>query len=218
MRPLLLILPLLLMLGCTAKRPDDAWRYNTATAYKYAEQYFLEGKDSLAVSEFREAEKHAKQSADVIPLARLYLSICALNKAVLLDNGCASYLEVAPYADEPELYSYHALLTGTLENDQLRYLPERYRAFAGALLKQESASIRRLIGQMQPLSSKMIAASLAREHIDDAIMESIIQEASHFGYKRALIAWMTLLASTTADRERAEQLLNRLQIMTRSER
>ncbi len=214
MRTLILTFLLLIMIsGCSTKRPDDAWRYNTATAYKYAEQYFLEGKNALAQSEYRRSESYAKQSADLTPLARLYLSKCALNRSVLLEDACDEYRSISEHSDDPSLPGYFALLSQDFRQKDISSFPPQYQPFAKAYLSKERHAIQKSIANIELLTSQMIAAAIAREYLDDATMETIIERASYFGYKRAVIAWMQQLIDTTDDAEKAARLKQKLSIL-----
>ncbi|MEA3372607.1 MAG: hypothetical protein U9Q62_02835 [Campylobacterota bacterium] len=214
MRTLILTVVLLIMTaGCSTKRPDDAWRYNTATAYKYAEQYFLEDKTALAKSEYNQAESYAKQSADLTPLTRLYLSKCALNRSVLLEDACDEYQSIAHHSDDPSLSSYFALLNQNVRQEEISALPSQYRSFAKAYLAKNRHAIQKSIADIEPLTSQMIAASTARSYLDDMTIEMIIERASYFGYKRAVIAWMQQLIDTTDDDKKAALLKQKLSVL-----
>jgi len=215
MRTLLLLSLIFFITGCSTKRPDNAWQYDAAASAKYAERYFLEGRYLLSQGEFRRAEKNAKQSGNMTPLARLYLGKCALNRSVLLEDDCREYTDIAALSDENELKSYYALLSGTLSAGEINDVPDQYRIFAAAYLKGDKKSIRKALENITPLTSKMVAASLSQEYLDEQIIESIIAEASHLGYRRAVIAWMRHLLSITKDEKKRNILKHKIGILTK---
>ena len=216
MKPLWTFVALILLGGCTVKSPDNAWRHYAAASAEQAERYFLEGKPLLAKSAFRRAETHASQSADLGALARIQLQQCALNRAVLLGDDCEEYAKLAPLMHDDTLSSYHALLNGSLKEENIADLPRRYRDFARALAGRNSEKIRKAVTETKPATSMMVAASLAQEHLDDATVESVIDRASYFGYKRAVIAWMEYLAQTTADARKRDLLRQKIEVLTKS--
>jgi hypothetical protein len=209
------VLITLLFAACSTKKPDDAWRYNAVNAYKHAQTYFLEGKSSLAKNDFKRAEAYAKQGADMQMLGRLYLGSCALNKSAFLEDDCKRYSAIADLITDQELTSYHALLTGALSSGQVASLPPQYRTFGTAYLAGDTDAIRKSVAGLSPFPSKAVAAALARDRLDDALVESIIAEASHKGYQRLVIVWMRHLAATTTKPEKARELQKRLDVLER---
>ena len=216
MKPLFALIALILLGGCSVKSPDNAWQHYAAASAEQAERYFLEGKPLLAKSAFRRAETHASQSADLSALARIRLQQCALNHAVLLGDDCEEYAKLSPLVHDETLSSYHALLNGSLKEENIADLPPRYRDFARALAGQNSKKIRRAVAETKPATSMMVAASLAREHLDETTMERVIEKASYFGYKRAVIAWMEHLAQTTKNDDKRELLKQKISVLTES--
>lgn len=215
MRTLSLLVPLILLAftGCTTPQHEDSWRYDAAAATAAYGEGFLKEDWVMVESEAIDAKRSARLSGDLLPLARFYLSRCALNHAVLLDDDCAEYLEVADAAPSEEHDAYYAMLTKQLKKSQVSDLPYRYREFARAWLVQDTQWIRRAIALLEPLQSKMVAASIALEQLDEATVESIIDGASHLGYRRAVIAWMRHLQKMTADASKRERLQKKLELL-----
>ena len=211
----LLLLPLLLLViaGCTTPQHEDSWRYEAAAATKAYGEYYLKEDWVLIESESIQAVRSAKQSADLMPLARFYLSRCALHRAVLLEDDCRDYLETAAVERYDELDAYYAMLEGNLTERRVWDLPYQYRDFARAVLKGDGARIRTAVAAVTPLQSQMVAASLGLEHLDEPLIEAIIDEASRLGYRRAVIAWMRYLEGVSADAAKREKLRNTLKLL-----
>jgi len=204
---------LFVLVGCSVPHHEDQWRYDAAAATRSYGDAFLKGDDIMAASAYEQALVASKQSGDLLPLARFRLTRCALNHAVLIDDDCSAYLEVAPVAPSPELEAYFAMLNGTLRHEQLLLLPPQYRSFFEARLANNPMAASKLLQAVTPLRSKMIAASSAPELLNDATIESIIDDASHFGYRRAVIAWTRYLIRTTSDAGKRTLLQRKLELL-----
>lgn len=209
------LLPFLVLLGaCSTPRHSDQWRYDAAAATQAYGEYFLMDNDVMTASERQQALVASRQSADLLPFARFQLSRCALNRAVLIEDSCEAFREAAPTVHAPDLEAYYAMLTGTLDDAQTALLPVQYRAFARARLATDNAEAQAALRTMTPLRSKMIAASTAPELLDDALVESIIDEASYLGYRRAVLAWMRYQIRTTSNADKKALLQRKLELLT----
>jgi hypothetical protein len=217
MKTLLLLIPALLLTftGCTTPQHEDSWRYDAAAATAAYGEGFLKGDWVMVESEAIDAKRSATQSGDLIPLARFHLSRCALHHAILTDANCTDYLEIAAVEPTDEHDAYYAMLNNSLKKSQVSDLPYRYREFGRAWLAQDPQWIRSAIAALEPLRSKMVAASVALEYLDAPLIRSIIDGASHLGYRRAVIAWMRYLQEVTADASEKEQLQKKLELLER---
>ncbi|MDX1295092.1 MAG: hypothetical protein R3302_02425 [Sulfurimonadaceae bacterium] len=207
---------MILLAGCAAPQHEDAWRYQSAAATKAYGEHFLKDERVQIESNYSQAERTAKQSADLIPLARLYLSQCALNTAVLVDDPCSEFDRISDLHDDSEMKAYYAMLRGTLSSEQVRDLPSRYRSFARAYIEKEAEKIRRAVDGITPLRSRLVAASLVRHYLTDAQLDALISEASHVGYRRAVIAWMRFQMETTTDSDKKLLLERKLELLTKT--
>jgi hypothetical protein len=217
MKPLLLFITALLLTftGCTTPQHEDSWRYDAAAATAAYGEGFLKEDWVMAQSEAIDAKRSARQSGDLLPLARFHLSQCALHHAIMADADCTEYLEIAAVEPSAEHDAYYAMLTKSLKKSQVSDLPYRYREFARAWLAQDQRWIRSAITALEPLQSKMVAASIALDYLDEPLIQSIIDGASHLGYRRAVIAWMRYLQEVTTDTSRKEHLQKKLDLLAK---
>ena len=214
-----MIVPLLIILffaGCSTPQHEDAWRYQAASATEAYGEHFLKDERVQIQSNYSHAERSAKQSADLVPLARLYLSECALNRAVLVDDDCEKFAKTIPMQYDPELTAYYAMLKGTLTQKQVGNLPWRYRSFARAYLAKDAKEIRSTVAAMEPLRSRLVAASLVRDTLQEADIDSLIDAMSYLGYRRALLAWMAYLGDITPDMQKRRRLQQKQELLTRT--
>lgn len=213
MRVIVTTLMILLFAGCSTPQHEDAWRYQAASSTKAYGEHFLKDEKVQIQSNYSHAERSAKQSADLVPLARLYLSECALNRAVLIVDECQKFAQTLPLQNDPELAAYYAMLNGTLDKKQISDLPWRYRDFARAYLAEDSKAIRSSVAALTPLRSRLVAASLVRDRLEEADIEALIEDISYIGYRRALLSWMAYLAATTSDIQKRQLLLEKRKLL-----
>jgi hypothetical protein len=85
---ILLFIFLLQFNGCSFKTPQNKWQFKSVNAFSAYTKNFLSAKDTLAKDDLKRAVNHAKQSANLSQLARIYLGECALNISVGLKDNC----------------------------------------------------------------------------------------------------------------------------------
>jgi len=205
-----------LMNGCNTVSPPNRWQYQSNSAYKNFERYYLEDHADLAAFELERARLYAKQSADLTTLARIELSKCALNTALLKPFSCKEYENVCRMAEDPESQAYYAFLSGTITQESIALLPKQYQNIGSLLMQKNSNLINQEINKITPLTSRMIAAALAIQVLDEGTIENIISDASYLGYKYAVIVWMNLLIERTTDNTKRSLLRQKLQFLMKS--
>jgi len=217
---LLALSGLLFFAACSTPQHEDDWRYQAAGSTQAYAEYFLKEERAMTQSRFSHAERSARRSADLEPLGRLYLTRCALEHAVLQPLHCDLLDDHPLLLEAPGLGAYRALLNGSLKAERIPDLPPQYRDFAAALLRGASGRAEALLPRIEPLSSRLVAASLVRERLDDAAIQALIAEASRLGYRRAVNAWLQQLCRVTGDpgvRERTRETLTLLNPQTPKE-
>lgn len=209
----LLLIALFFILGCSTKSPINNWQYQSVNSYKNFERYFLENRMNLASIELDRARSYASQSADLRTLARIELSSCALHVSVLFEYNCPRYDALKDLIDDKDLDSYASFLSDPLHVKEVSKLPAQYRSFAQSLSSSELSHINTKIQSISPLSSQMIAAALAQDHLNHKSIEKIITSASHHGFKYAVIRWLDFSLQKTSDPQIRESLLMKLKIL-----
>ncbi len=202
MRLLFGVATLLLFVSCSAKNPPYEWRANSALAFASYTQSFLKD-EVIAQGELETAIQSAKSSANLEQLGSIYLGKCALNKAVGISDGCYEYQKIAHLINAPSLDAYYRLLTH--RSISIEALPSHYRAFAQAKTFENLKAI------SKP-TSRLIAASLIKERLTLAQKEEMVQLASQYGYKKAVIFWLqeSLKNSTSTQKSIVKQKIELL--------
>jgi len=189
------------------------WQYKAHNSYQSFERYYLEYKIDLAAIELDRAREYASQSADLSTLAQIELSVCALKVALLEPYSCPRFDHLEALVNVPALSAYNDFLQNTLSENEIDDLPEQYRDFAQARLKGKKREMLKEIESIEPLTSKMITASLIQEQLPPALRQEILQEISFHGYTYAAISWLTFEIDHTDDENKKKQLQQKLKII-----
>ncbi|MDF1874738.1 hypothetical protein JHD48_03190 [Sulfurimonas sp. SAG-AH-194-I05] len=181
---------LFLACGCSLKTPENQWQYKSTNAFNSYTKNFLSSKDLLAKNDLKRAIKHAKQSANLHQLAKIYLGACALNISVGTQDTCEKYTNIALLVENNALRSYYKLLTKHIKKQDIKYLNKNYRIFAHALINKDYAKAEKSIFHMQRNSSKILAMALLAKHVSYASLQEIINIASYQGQKKVVLFWL----------------------------
>ena len=130
---------LFLLGGCSLKSPPDQWKHDSASAFSAYTDNFLRDKEALAKGDLDRAIAHAKSSADLSQLARIYLGACALDRAVGVVHECRDYQHIAHLVSDPSLTAYHALLSGAITPSLQASLPSAFKIFSSTPYSRDSA-------------------------------------------------------------------------------
>ncbi|MDY0121868.1 MAG: hypothetical protein RBR54_07975 [Sulfurimonas sp.] len=199
--------------GCSFQSPPNEWQYKSSNAFESYTKSFLQDKQLLAKNDLVRAQEHARMSADLTMLARVYLGKCALNRAVGIEDSCQEYLELHSLVEDRSLRSYYALLQKEMTQESIAHLPKRYHDFAYAHTSKEYNKAFESILSMEPISSQLIAASLLGEHLTLEQKEKILTLSSFYGYKKASLFWLEQIKATTQDAKMIEQIEKKITIL-----
>jgi len=210
----LFVISLLLFFGCSTKSPQNKWQYQSYNSYKSFEKYFLEYKLDLAAIELDRARESAKVSANLDTLARIELSKCALQVALLQEFTCKDYDSLKSLIKDNELSSYYNFLSVKFDKNDLNNLPKQYHSFAEAFLSKDLKSMKKSLKTVEPFTSQMIAASLIKEELDESTISMIVDKASFRGYRYAVIVWLNFQIDQSDDPQERELLKEKLKIIS----
>ncbi|MBU0721769.1 hypothetical protein KJ877_10530 [bacterium] len=202
-----------LFLGCSFKTPPNQWQYDGTNAYESYKKNFLAANESLAKNDLARAVKHAKVSANLNLLARIYLGECALNLSVGIKSECTKYQNIKAVITDKELESYYRLLRLELHNIDISSLPKDYRDFARHVETSRYKQAAEDILAMENTSSKLLAAALIKEHLNNPLRYTLIETASFHGYKKAVLFWLNETKHHTLDGTEKEILSQKISIL-----
>lgn len=199
--------------GCSFQSPPNEWQYKSSNAFESYTKNFLQDNKLLAKNDLARAQEHARMSADLTMLARVYLGKCALNHAVGVKDSCQEYLELRSLVEEKSLNSYYALLQNKMTQESITQLPKRYQDFARSLNSKEYNKAFEAILSMETISSQLIAASLLSEYLSYEQKQNMLSLSSFYGYKKASLFWLEEIKENTQDAKMIEQIEKKITIL-----
>ena len=210
---LIVLVMILLISGCSSKKPANMWQYKTHNSYQSFENYYLEYRLDLATISLKRAREYASQSADLSSLAQIELSVCALKVAMLEPYTCPRYDNLESLVDSERLTAYKNFLQNSLREEEIDHLPQQYRAFVRARRSGNKREMLKEISKITPLTSKMIAASLIQNELSVELRQEILQEISYHGYTYGAITWLSFEIAHTEDESKKRALQQKLEII-----
>ncbi len=191
MKKIILLIAIFLV-GCSLKNETPGiWKKDTSNSFDSYKQYYLEGKTRLASVSLKRALKSAKSSADLKPLAKVYLGVCALHVAVLINDKCEEYTSLLDVLDKNDpSKSYYYMIENRFDKVSLDDLPEQYKSFVKQMKAKDYKSAKKQMKKIKNISSMLVAASLIKEHLNSKDVEFLINKLSLYGYKKPIIRWL----------------------------
>ena len=207
------IMFLFVFLGCSFKEIPNDWQYKSISSFDSYAKNFLSSNDVLAKSDFKRAIKHAKKSANLTTLARIYLGKCALNISVGLEDKCEEYKNIDVVIEDDYLSSYYNLITLKLNKVNTSSLDDSYKNFYKSIVEKNYIQANNQIWQMKKATSKLLSAALIKEHLNNNSREKLIKLASYYGYKKSAIFWLKESIKYTTDRKKLNKISKKLSIL-----
>jgi hypothetical protein len=186
-----LLFQLLFFCGCSGGPVPPDWQLNSVSALNAFQAYYLKGDTRAADVEFERAKAELASTGNPALVARAELVRCAARAASLEFDGCPGFEKLRADAG-PEELAYAEYLAGR-----------------GQRAASDDAMSRLVFLGVQFNSGKANP-----ENISAAIDISSAQ-----GWRRPLLAWLEVeakRAEAAGDREAAERLRRRIEIVTRS--
>lgn len=189
--------------ACASKPPPPDWQMNAHAAMDRALTAQLSGDSRVEALEFERARQAIASTGRPALMARAELMRCAASVASLQFEPCDRFESLRPDADAADLAYARYLAAQPLGTADVALLPEAQRPFAStttALHAAGPADAQALLKIDDPLSRLVAAAVLMRAaQAHPAVMSVAVDTASAQGWRRPLLAWLTL------QRQRAEQ-------------
>jgi hypothetical protein len=199
--------------GCSFQTPPNNWQYKSSNAFESYTKNFLQDHTIMAKNDLSRAQEHARMSADLTMLARIYLGKCALNIAVGVEDHCQEYLELQALVQDNSLQAYYALLQKNTNAEHITQLPKQYQDFANALYAQKYTKAFDAIVSLEPISSQLIAASLIKSQLTDLQREKMIDIASFYGYKKAVLFWLQEAKNSATNLQKVQEIETKITIL-----
>ena len=212
----LFLILIFLFTGCSHPPAVNRWQYDAASSLHAYQEHFLQNHLLRAKSDLSRARSFASQSADLHTRIDIELSVCAMRLSVLEAGSCENASVLLQVDPDLSQSAYLHLLRSALKKEEIQGLPEQYKAFASAMIEEDTADINTRLKQIRPLSSRLVASALAQEHINDENIQELVTELSYHGYKNPLIAWLKFQMQKETDPQIKVRLKAKISVLTSS--
>jgi predicted small lipoprotein YifL len=218
MKTLLALASLLLLAACgSGGPPPPDWKTDAADLIERYQKHALLGENTLAERYFQQAVGATGGAGRVAETARLWLVRCATRRAMLIDDACAEYAELAAVAPDAADQAYYQFLTLRWEGLEVALLPDQHRDLVRAPAGKRHDVLAR-IGD--PLARLLDASLLVmRQESDAATLALATETASEQGWRQPLLTYLKLRhQQAAAQGNAAEQarLARRIQLVEQS--
>ena len=175
------------------------------------------GENTLAERYFREAVRATGGAGRVAETARLWLVRCATRRAMLIDDACAEYADLAAVAADASDQAYYRFLTLQWEGLDAALLPAHHRD----LLRAPAGTRHALPGRVSDPLARLLTASLLvmRQEANAATLDMATETASSQGWRQPLLTYLKLRhEQAAAQGNTAEQarLARRIELVEQS--
>ena len=215
MKFFLLILITIVFISCSVKEEPNAWQYRSANSFASYKENFLSDKTLLAKSDLEHAVMDAKQSADMSTLAKIYLGKCALNISVGIDDRCKEYQEIANIVQSRELDAYYDFILNQATPSERDSLESDYKKLALLLEKEKYEEANSYIFKMQRVSSTLLSGALMHENLNRVSREKLLNLASHYGYKKAVLFWLFEQKKYALTQKEVAKIDKKIEVLTK---
>jgi len=203
------LVPCLALWACAGKPPVPEWQMNAHGAARKATEAYLSGEARVAQLEWDRARAEVARTGRPDLLARVELMRCAAQVASLVIEPCTGFEALRTDATLED-QAYADYLAGRLDSAGAGRLPEPQRS-------AWAAGPASLAGMADPLSRLVAAGVWVKTGRETApMLEAAVDAASAQGWRRPLLAWLTLSAQRAEQRgdgESAAQIRRRLAVM-----
>ena len=215
MRTLHALASLILLTACgSGGPPPPDWKTDAADLMARYQKHALLGENTLAERYFRQAVGATGGAGRVAETARLWLVRCATRRAMLIDDACAEYAELAAIAPDAADQAYYQFLTLRWDVIDVAQLPGQHRDLVRATADKRHVQ---LVKIQDPLARLLDASLLVmRKEADAATLELAAETASAQGWRQPLLTYLKLLEKQAASLGNAAEqarLARRIQLV-----
>lgn len=218
MKALLAIAGLIMLTACgSGGPPPPDWKIDSADLIERYKKQALLGENTLAERYFQRAIAATGGAGRVADTAHLWLVRCATRRAMLIDDPCTEYADLAKIEPNAADQAYYQFLTLHWAAMDITQLPEQHRD----LVRASATTRRTLLTRVNDPLARLLDASLLvmRQEADDATLTLATETASAQGWRQPLLTYLRLQEKQAAARGNvAEQarLDRRIQLVEQS--
>jgi predicted small lipoprotein YifL len=218
MKSLLALACLVLLTACgSGGPPPPDWKTDAADLIQLYQKHALRGENTLADRYFRQAVAATGGAGRVQETARLWLVHCATRRAMLIDDACTGYAELAGPEPDAADQAYYRFLTLRWDGLDAALLPSQHRA----LLHAPADKRRDVLAQIDDPLARLLDASLLvmRQEADAAALALATETASAQGWRQPLLTYLKLQQQQAIKRgnpAEQERLARRIRLVEES--
>lgn len=217
MKLLLVLAGLVMLTACSGGPPPPDWKTDAADLIERYQKHALLGENTLAERYFQQAVGATGGAGRVAETARLWLVRCATRRAMLVDDACAEYAELAGSPPNAADHTYYRFLTLRWEALDVALLPGQHRD----LVRAPAAKRSEALGRIDDPLARLLDASLLvmRQEADAATLTLAAETASERGWRQPLLTYLKLQqqqAAARGDPTELDRLSRRIRLIEQS--
>lgn len=191
MKNLLILASLLTLVGCgSGGPPPPDWKVDASDLIARYQKYALLGENTLAERYFQQAVAATGGAGRVDETARLWLVHCATHRAMLIDDACAGYTDLARIAPNAADQAYYRFITLRWKDLDPSLLPHQHQD----LLRAPADKRPETLGKITDPLARLLDASLLVMHgeADASTLAIATETASAQGWRQPLLTFLKL--------------------------
>jgi hypothetical protein len=191
MKTLFALAGVILLTACgSGGPPPPDWKTDSADLIERYQKHALLGENTLAERYFQQAVDATGGAGRMTETARLWLVRCATRRAMLIDDACADYAELAAVAPDAADQAYYRFLTLQWEGLDATLLPAQHRD----LLRAPAGTRHVVPGRVGDPLARLLEASLLvmRQEANAATLDLATETASSQGWRQPLLTYLKL--------------------------
>ncbi len=218
MKTLLALASLVMLTACgSGGPPPPDWKTDSADLIERYRKHALLGENTLAERYFQQAVAATGGAGQVAETARLWLVRCATRRAMLIDDACAEYAELAGVAPNAADQAYYQFITLRWDGLDVAQLPAQHRDLVRAPAGKRHAVLEKID---EPLARLLDASLLVmRQEADASTLEVATETASSQGWRQPLLTYLKLQqkqAAAQGNLPEQVRLARRIQLVEQS--
>ncbi|MBW8370655.1 MAG: hypothetical protein K0M66_06750 [Thiobacillus sp.] len=218
MKTLLALAGLVMLAACGSSGPPPPdWKTDSADLIERYQQHALLGENTLAERYFQQAVAATGGAGRGAETARLWLVRCATRRAMLIDDACTEYTELAAIAPNSADQAYYQFVTLRWDVMDVAQLPAQHRDLVRATVDKRHDTLSRIA---DPLARLLDASLLVmRREANAATLALATETASERGWRQPLLTYLKLQQNQAAAQGNAAELARlaqRIQLVERS--
>jgi len=218
MKSLLALASLILLAACgSGGPPPPDWKTDSADLIERYQKHALLGDNTLAERYFQQAVAATGGAGRVDETARLWLVRCATRRAMLIDDPCAEYADLARIAPNAADQAYYQFVTLQWEGLDAALLPRQHQD----LLRAPHGRRGEALGKIDDPLARLLDASLLvmRQEANATTLALATETASAQGWRQPLLTYLKLQQKQAAAQGNATELARlqqRIQLVEQS--